>query len=252
MDGENKVAVVTGGGSGIGRAAAIALAKDGFALVLGGRRMAPLESVASEIASVGGDAWPIACDVGQEADVRRLFAAARQHFGRVDFLFNNAGISPPRHSISDVPLEEWNAAVAVNLTGVFLCTREAFAAMRDQRPCGGRIVNNGSISAHVPRPGSLAYTATKHAVTGITRATALEGRPYQIACGQIDIGNAATALTADLSSGREQADGEWRSEATMDVDQAGRAVAYMASLPLDANVLFMTIMATAMPYVGRG
>lgn len=252
MESEKKVAVVTGAGSGIGKAAALALVKDGFALVLAGRRMAPLESVANEIAGAKGDALAVACDVGNEADVRRLFDQARRHFGRVDFVFNNAGISPPRHSIGDVPLEEWNATVAVNLTGVFLCTREAFAVMRDQQPSGGRIVNNGSISAHVPRPGSIAYSATKHAVTGITRATALEGRAHRIACGQIDIGNAATALTADLSVGREQADGQWRPEPTMDVAEAGRAVAYMASLPLDANVLFMTVMATAMPYVGRG
>ena len=246
------VAVVTGAGSGIGRASALALAAEGFTLVLAGRRSAPLEETASAIASAGGRAKVVSCDVTDEQAVRRLFSEARASFGRVDFLFNNAGVSGPRRPLDEVSLGEWSETIAANLTGAFLCTREAFRLMKLQSPMGGRIVNNGSISAHAPRPASAAYTASKHAITGLTRSTALEGRRFRIACGQIDIGNAATPLTADITSGREQADGEVRPEPTMDVADVGRAVAYMAGLSLDANVLFMTVMATTMPYVGRG
>jgi len=228
------------------------LAADGFACVLAGRRVTPLEAVAAEIDAGGGRALAHPCDVANEAGVRELFATAVERFGRVDLLFNNAGVSAPSRRIEEVELAEWSQVVATNLTGPFLCTREAFRVMKDQDPAGGRIVNNGSISAHVPRPRAVAYNATKHAVTGLTRSTSLEGRRYGIACGQIDIGNAATSLTSDMAVGREQADGMVRPEPTMDPKDVARAVAYMASLPLEANVQFMTVMATAMPYVGRG
>ena len=247
-----RVAIVTGAGSGIGRETAITLAADGFACVLAGRRVAPLEAVAAEIAADGGQALAYPCDVADEAGVRELFASAVKYFGRIDLLFNNAGISAPRSRIEDVELAVWSRVIATNLTGPFLCTREAFRVMKDQDPAGGRIVNNGSISAYVPRPRAVAYNATKHAVTGLTRSTSLEGRRYGIACGQIDIGNAATSLTSDMATGREQADGEVRPEPTIDPKDVARAVAYMASLPLEANVQFMTVMATAMPYIGRG
>jgi NAD(P)-dependent dehydrogenase (short-subunit alcohol dehydrogenase family) len=247
-----RVAIVTGAGSGIGRESAIALARDGFACVLAGRRHALLEAVAAEIVAAGGQAVAHPCDVTDEAGVHELFASAVARYGRVDLLFNNAGVSAPSRRIEDVGLAEWSQVVATNLTGPFLCTREAFRVMQDQEPAGGRIVNNGSISAYVPRPRAVAYNATKHAVTGLTRSASLEGRRYGIACGQIDIGNAATSLTSDMAAGREQADGEVRPEPTIDPKDVARAVAYMASLPLEANVQFMTVMATAMPYVGRG
>ena len=250
--GRSRVAVVTGAGSGVGRASALALAADGFSCVLAGRRAGPLEDVAAEIVASGGDAVAHPCDVAAEAAVRALFDAAVSRFGRVDLVFNNAGVTMASCRIEDVALDAWSAVVATNLTGPFLCTREAFRVMRAQEPKGGRIVNNGSLSAHVPRPGAVAYNATKHAITGLTRSTSLEGRRYGIACGQIDIGNAATSLTSDMATGREQADGEVRPEPTMDARDVARAVAYMASLPLEANVQFMTVMATAMPYVGRG
>jgi NAD(P)-dependent dehydrogenase (short-subunit alcohol dehydrogenase family) len=250
--GPARVAVVTGAGSGIGRLSAVALARDGFAVVAAGRRPDPLESTRAEIEAAGGSAVAVMTDVTDEGSVLGLFAAVRDAFGRLDLLFNNAGISMPAASVGDVTLEDWNRVVATNLTGAFLCTREAVRLMRAQVPAGGRIINNGSISAHVPRPNSVAYTATKHAITGLTRSTSLDGRRDGIACGQIDIGNAATALTATIAGGIPQADGSLLAEPTMDPLDVARAVAYMASLPLDANVQFMTVMATNMPYIGRG
>jgi NAD(P)-dependent dehydrogenase (short-subunit alcohol dehydrogenase family) len=243
-----RVAVVTGGGSGIGAAAALELAADGWTVVIAGRRRAALEAVAATRPGLE----PVPADVTDEASVRDLFARTVDRHGRIDLLFNNAGVGAPAVEIDELGRADWDRVVAVNLTGVFLCTREAFGVMKRQRPRGGRIINNGSIAAHAPRPLSIAYTATKHAVTGLTRSTALDGRAYDIACGQIDIGNAATAMAAGAASGALQADGEVRSEPVMDVAEAGRAVRYMASLPLDANVATMTVMATRMPYVGRG
>ncbi len=252
MGEQMRAAVVTGAGSGIGRASAVALAAGGFAVALAGRRAGPLEETQAVVEAAGGRAVVVPCDVSDEAAVRRLFGTARTTFGRVDLLFNNAGGNAPPRRIEEVSLAEWSSVLASNLTGPFLCTREAFAVMKSQDPQGGRIINNGSISAHAPRPGAVAYTATKHAITGLTRQSALEGRRYRIACGQIDIGNAETPLTATMSTiGREQPDGEIRPEPTMDVEDVARAVCYMASLPLEANVLFMTVMATTMPFVGR-
>ena len=244
------VAVVTGGGSGIGAAAAHALADDGWTVVVAGRRREALDAVVAASRSGTVDALP--ADVTDEDGVRRLFDTTVERHGRVDLLFNNAGVFPPATDIDALDLETWNRAVAVNLTGAFLCTREAFRVMRAQDPRGGRIINNGSVSAYAPRPRSIAYTATKHAITGLTKATALDGRAYDIACGQIDVGNAATDMMSAASSGMAQADGSVRAEPVMDVAEVGRAVRYMATLPLDANVLTMTIMATAMPFVGRG
>ena len=247
-----RIAVVTGAGSGIGAAAALSLATDGWTVVLAGRRAGNLAAVAEQGAGLPGGLDPVPADVTDEGSVRALFDACVERHGRVDLLFNNAGTGAPPRELDLVPLAEWNAAVAVNLTGAFLCTREAFRVMRHQRPRGGRIINNGSISAYVPRPHSIAYTATKHAITGLTRSTALDGRAYDIACGQIDIGNAATDLTEPMAAGILQPDGSVRPEPRMDVADVGRAVRYMASLPLDANVATMTVMATKMPYVGRG
>jgi NAD(P)-dependent dehydrogenase (short-subunit alcohol dehydrogenase family) len=243
---------VTGAGSGVGAAAALALAGAGWNVVLAGRRRQTLATVADAGGGLSGELRAVPTDVTDEAAVRALFDAAVDGFGRVDLLFNNAGIGAPVRDLDEVSLTEWNAVVAVNLTGAFLCAREAFRIMKQQEPQGGRIINNGSISAHTPRPGSAAYTATKHAITGLTKATALDGRPYGIACGQIDIGNAATSLTEQMARGVLQADGSARAEPRMDVEDVARAVLYMASLPLDANVLTMTVMATTMPYVGRG
>jgi NAD(P)-dependent dehydrogenase (short-subunit alcohol dehydrogenase family) len=244
------IAVVTGGGSGIGAAAAIALARDGWQVVIAGRREQALTRLAAAYPDLRLD--PIPADVTAEESVRTLFARTLERHGRVDLLFNNAGMGSPPHEVADVPLAEWQAVVDLNLTGAFLCTREAFAIMRQQLPHGGRILNNGSISAHAPRPRSVAYTATKHAITGLTKATALDGRAYDIACGQIDIGNAATVMTQGMSEGVPQADGSLRAEPRMAVDDVARAVVYMASLPLDANVATMTVMATKMPFIGRG
>jgi NAD(P)-dependent dehydrogenase (short-subunit alcohol dehydrogenase family) len=244
------VAIVTGGGSGIGAAVALALAADGWQVVIAGRRPEPLRELAE--AHPAARLEPVPTDVTDEASVRGLFEATVSRYGRVDLLFNNAGMGAPARDPDEIPLAEWQAVVDVNLTGVFLCTREAFAVMRRQRPRGGRIINNGSISAHAPRPGSLAYTATKHAITGLTKATALDGRRYDIACGQIDIGNAATELTTAMSEGVLQADGSRRPEPRMRVDDVGRAVVLMAGLPLDTNVASLTVTATAMPFVGRG
>ena len=244
-----RVAVVTGGGSGIGAEVAVALAADGWRVVVAGRRAEALEST---VARAAGEVVGVVTDVTDEAQVRALFDAAVDRFGRVDLLFNNAGSGAPARTPDELALDEWQAVIAVNLTGAFLCIREAFRVMRAQDPQGGRIVNNGSISAHAPRPGSIAYTATKHAVTGLTKSTALDGRPFGIACGQIDIGNAATAMGGAAANGAAQADGSVREEPVMDVAEVGRAVRYMASLPLGANVQQITVLATAMPFVGRG
>jgi NAD(P)-dependent dehydrogenase (short-subunit alcohol dehydrogenase family) len=247
-----RTAVVTGAGSGIGAAVAHALAGEGWTVVLAGRRRDALEQVAARGDGRPGALDPVPADVTDEASVRALFDRAVERHGRVDLLFNNAGAGAPARDLDTVPLEEWNAVVAVNLTGAFLCTREAFRVMRGQRPRGGRIINNGSISAHAPRPRSVAYTATKHAITGLTRSTSLDGRAYDIACGQIDIGNAATDMTQAMAAGVPQADGSVRPEPRMDVADVARAVLYMAGLPLEANVATMTVMATRMPFVGRG
>jgi NAD(P)-dependent dehydrogenase (short-subunit alcohol dehydrogenase family) len=246
----DKIAVVTGGGSGIGAAVATALATDGWTVVLAGRRRTPLDELAAANPNLQLD--PIPTDVTDEESVRRLFDTTVARHGRVDLLFNNAGMSGPSRDPDEIALDEWLAAVNVNLTGVFLCIREAFRVMRRQRPQGGRIINNGSISAYAPRPRSIAYTATKHAITGLTKSTALDGRPYDIACGQIDIGNAATDLTTAIAEGVLQADGSLRAEPRMQADDVARAVVYMASLTLDSNVATLTVMATKMPYVGRG
>jgi NAD(P)-dependent dehydrogenase (short-subunit alcohol dehydrogenase family) len=247
-----RIAIVTGAGSGIGAAVALELAGDGWVVVLAGRRAGALAAVAERGAGLPGGLDPVPADVTDEASVRALFDRTVERHGRLDLLFNNAGTGAPARDLDAVPLAEWNAVVAVNLTGAFLCTREAFRVMRHQRPRGGRIINNGSISAHAPRPRSAAYTATKHAITGLTRSTALDGRPFDIACGQIDIGNAATDLTEPMAAGVPQADGTVRPEPRMDVADVARAVGYMAGLPLEANVATMTVMATRMPFVGRG
>jgi NAD(P)-dependent dehydrogenase (short-subunit alcohol dehydrogenase family) len=246
----NKIAVVTGAGTGIGAAVATALAAEGWLVVLAGRRPAPLHGVAAARPELLLD--PVPTDVTEEQSVRNLFDVTMARHGRVDLLFNNAGMGGPPRELDEISLEEWQAVVNVNLTGTFLCTREAFRVMRRQQPQGGRIINNGSISAHAPRPRSIAYTATKHAITGLTKSTALDGRPYDIACGQIDIGNAATDMTAATAQGVPQADGSVRAEPRMRAADVARAVVYMAGLPLDSNVATMTVMATKMPYVGRG
>jgi NAD(P)-dependent dehydrogenase (short-subunit alcohol dehydrogenase family) len=247
-----KVAIITGAGTGIGKAAALELLKEGFAVVLAGRRVEPLEAVAAEAQSLGGDTLVVPTDVANPDAVKNLFVKTKERFGRLDLLFNNAGFGGPPVLLEDVPYEKWKAVVDTNLTGTFLCTQEAFKLMKSQEPRGGRIINNGSISAHSPRPNSAAYTATKHAMTGLTKVTSLDGRKYDIACGQIDIGNAATEMTRGMGRGVPQANGTLAPEPTFDVHQVARAVVYMANLPLDANVQFMTIMATKMPFVGRG
>lgn len=245
-------AIVTGAGSGIGRAAALALLADGWAVVLAGRRRETLEETARQAGDAGGRALVVPTDVTRPESVRGLFARTRAALGRLDVLFNNAGVSAPALPIEELTFEQWQAVVDVNLTGMFLCTQEAFRTMREQIPRGGRIINNGSISAHAPRPHSAPYTATKHAITGLTKATALDGRRYDIACGQIDVGNAATEMTERMTAGVAQASGGLAVEPRIDVALVGQAVLQMANLPLDANVLFMTLMATKMPFVGRG
>jgi NAD(P)-dependent dehydrogenase (short-subunit alcohol dehydrogenase family) len=246
-----RIAVVTGAGSGIGRACALALLAAGWRVALAGRRLERLEEVAAS-AGAGDDALPVAADVARPADVDALFARTLGRFGRVDLLFNNAGVFPPAVPFEDLSFEAWQSAVDVNLTGMFLCAQAAFRAMKAQAPRGGRIVNNGSIAAHSPRPDAAAYTCTKHAVTGLTRSLSLDGRKYDIACGQIDVGNAMTELAARMSTGVKQAGGEIAVEPTMDVAHVAEALLHMASLPLSANVQFMTLMATKMPFVGRG
>jgi NAD(P)-dependent dehydrogenase (short-subunit alcohol dehydrogenase family) len=247
-----RIALVTGAGSGIGRASAIALARDGFSVVVAGRQAAPLEETAERCRQAGAEALAVPVDVTDPMSVDVLYATIGDRFGRLDLLFNNAGRGAPPASVGDLPIEVWREVVDTNLTGVFLMTQGAFRLMRTQDPRGGRIINNGSISAHVPRPLAVAYTATKHAITGLTRSTSLDGRAYDIACGQIDIGNAATDMAGPMMTGTLQADGRVAVEPTMGVDDVARSVAFMASLPLDANVQFMTVTATKMPYIGRG
>ena len=249
---ENKVAVITGAGTGVGKAAAVALACEGYAVALAGRRKDRLDGVAAEVTAASGHALVLPTDVGDPAAVSALFAKTLEAFGRLDLLFNNAGVGAPPVLLEDLTFEQWKAAVDTNLTGAFLCTQEAFRIMKAQQPQGGRIVNNGSISAYVPRPNSAPYTATKHAITGLTKSTSLDGRKYDIACGQIDIGNAETELTARMKEGIIQPNGTILAEATMDVENVARALVYMAGLPLNANVQFMTVMATKMPFIGRG
>jgi NAD(P)-dependent dehydrogenase (short-subunit alcohol dehydrogenase family) len=252
MSEAGRVAVVTGAGSGIGAAVATRLIADGWRVALAGRREAALAQTASTATSVDGEALVAPTDVTDSDAVHALFARVREVWGRVDLLFNNAGVFGTPAPVDEFALDQWRAVVDTNLSGCFYCAQEAFRAMKAQQPQGGRIINNGSISAAVPRPNAVAYTATKHAITGLTRSIALEGRPFQIACGQIDIGNAVTELAAQLGKGTLQADGSIAAEPMMDVGHAADAVINMANLPLDANVLFMTIMATAMPFVGRG
>ncbi|MET0656527.1 MAG: SDR family oxidoreductase [Steroidobacteraceae bacterium] len=247
-----RIAIITGGGSGIGRATALSLGRRGYGIVLAGRRMEPLLAVGKEVEATGGEASAVVADVTNEASVAALFAAAVARFGRVDLLFNNAGQGPPLVPLEELPLADWQRVMDVNVTGAFLCLREAFRVMKAQRPRGGRIINNGSISAHVPRPDSIAYTASKHAMTGLTRTAALDGRKYDIAVGQIDIGNATSDMASLFAQGIKQADGSIKQEPLMSVDTVGETVAYMDSLPVEANVQFLTVMATKMPFIGRG
>jgi len=247
-----KVALVTGAGTGIGKACALALAKAGYSLVVTGRRLEPLEATAGEIEAAGGTALPLSSDVSDPASVAALFTQTQRLFGRLDLLFNNAGIGAPAIPLEDLTYAQWKAVVDINLTGAFLCTQQAFKLMKSQNPRGGRIINNGSISAHAPRPFSAPYTATKHAITGLTKATSLDGRAHDIACGQIDIGNAATEMTDPMAQGIRQADGSLKAEPRIDAKHVADALVYMAGLPLGANVQFMTVMATNMPFIGRG
>jgi NAD(P)-dependent dehydrogenase (short-subunit alcohol dehydrogenase family) len=246
------VAIVTGAGSGIGRAVALALLEEGYAVALAGRRRAALEETGRRASGNRGTPLVIQADVTVPESVRSLFSRTVDAFGRVDVLFNNAGINVPAVPIDELSVEQWRSVVETNLTGPFLCTREAFAVMKQQQPRGGRIINNGSISAYTPRPNSAPYTATKHAITGLTKSTSLDGRQYDIACGQIDIGNAATEMTERMAQGILQANGQIVVEPRLDLAHVAKAVVYMANLPLDANVQFMTVMATKMPFVGRG
>ncbi len=251
MSPTRKVAIVTGAGSGIGRQTALALLREGYSVVLAGRRREPLEAAGAE-AGAGERALAVPTDVANPDSVQALFDQTKEAFGRLDVLFNNAGVGAPAVPLEDLAYEQWKSVVDINLTGAFLCTQEAFRIMKSQDPRGGRIINNGSISAHAPRPDSVPYTATKHAITGLTKSTSLDGRKYDIACGQIDIGNASTEMTEVMIEGVPQANGTVAVEPRMAVDDVARAVVYMAGLPLDANVQFMTVMATKMPYVGRG
>ena len=252
MNSPEKVAIVTGAGTGIGRQSALALLEAGYSVALAGRRAEPLEETVKQAGPDGSRMLAVATDVGDPASVAALFAKTKDRFGRLDVLFNNAGMSAPPVPLEDLTFEQWTAVVDVNLTGAFLCTQAAFRLMKEQSPKGGRIINNGSISAHAPRPFSAPYTATKHAMTGLTKSTALDGREYDIACGQIDIGNAATPMTRGMQRGVPQASGEVAVEPTFDVKHVADTVLYMANLPLDANVQFITIMATKMPFIGRG
>ncbi len=252
MASSEKVAIVTGAGTGIGKAVALALLREGYAVVLAGRRKELLEAGALEGKSSGSRTLVVPTDVSDPASIRTLFARTKEVFGRLDLLFNNAGTGAPPVPLEELTYEQWKTVVDTNLTGAFLCTQEAFKIMKSQEPRGGRIINNGSISAHAPRPNSAPYTSTKHAITGLTKSTSLDGRKYDIACGQIDIGNAATPMTERMKKGVPQPNGTIQVEPTMDVQHVARAVVYMASLPLDANVQFLTVMATKMPFVGRG
>ena len=251
MGTHNKIAIVTGAGSGIGKAVALTFLKDGYSVALAGRRKDALEQVATE-SGAGKRALVVPTDVANPDSVKALFAATKKTFGRLDVIFNNAGVSAPGVPLEDLTFEQWKNVVDINLTGMFLCTQEAFKLMKDQDPRGGRIINNGSISAHAPRPNSAPYTATKHAVTGLTKSASLDGRKYDIACCQIDIGNALTEMAAKMTKGVPQANGEIKIEPTMDVQHVANSVLYMASLSLEANVQFLTVMATKMPFVGRG
>jgi NAD(P)-dependent dehydrogenase (short-subunit alcohol dehydrogenase family) len=252
MPTNSKIAVVTGAGTGIGKAVALALLNDGYAVALAGRRREPLEKAARDAGPAAERTLVVPTDVGNPDSVRSLFAQVRSKFGRLDLLFNNAGMGAPAVPMEDLTYEQWKAVVDANLTGSFLCAQEAIRIMKDQTPRGGRIINNGSISAHAPRPNSTPYTATKHAITGLTKCISLDGRKHDIACGQIDIGNAATEMTDRMAKGVAQADGSVKVEPRMDVAHVASAVLYMASLPLDTNVQFMTVMASKMPFVGRG
>ena len=252
MTSTSKVAIVTGAGSGIGRHTALALLRAGYSVVLAGRQRDTLQEVTASEKELSSRTLVVPTDVTEPSSVSALFAEATRHFDRIDLLFNNAGTSAPPVPLEELTFEQWKAVVDVNLTGAFLCTQQAFMRMRSQRPMGGRIINNGSISAHAPRPHSAPYTATKHAITGLTKSTSLDGRRYNIACGQIDIGNAATQMTTEMQEGTLQANGRLEVEPTIDTAEVARAVVYMASLPLDANVQFMTVMATKMPFIGRG
>ena len=252
MSSSGKVAIVTGAGSGIGKQVAIALAHEGYAVAIAGRRKEALEATVEAAKSNGAMLLAVPTDVSDPASVRALFAATQEKFGRLDLLFNNAGVGARPLPLEDLPFEQWKKVIDINLNGAFLCTQEAFRLMKAQEPQGGRIINNGSISAHAPRPNSAPYTASKHGMTGLTKATSLDGRKYNIACGQIDIGNAATGMTSRMGQGVPQANGAIEVEPTFDANDVARAVIYMASLPLGANVLFMTVMASKMPFVGRG
>jgi len=249
---DDRVAIVTGAGSGIGRSAALALLGDGYKVTLVGRRLDALEESAGLAGNNSANALPVSADAGKPDAVTNVFKKTVDSFGRLDVLFNNAGIGVRAPSLEEITPEQWQSVVDINLTGTFLCTREAMLIMKDQNPMGGRIINNGSLSAYVPRPGSAPYTATKHGVTGLTRSTALDGRKYNIACSQIDIGNAATPMTERMSGGVPQANGDIIAEPTFDVNHVGQQVLFIANLPLDTNIQFMTIMATKMPYIGRG
>src|SRR5438552_2071841 len=252
MASSTKIALITGAGSGIGKASALALMRNGWSVVLAGRRKELLEDVARAGQSTGARSLVVPTDVADVASIRNLFARTKETFGRLDLLFNNAGIGAPAVPMEDLPFEKWKAVVDTNLTGSFVCTQEAIKIMKDQTPRGGRIINNGSISAHAPRPNSVAYTSTKHAITGLTKSTSLDGRKYDISCGQIDIGNAATEMTARMARGVPQANGQVIVEPTMDVQNVARAVVFMATVTPEANVQFLTVMATKMPFVGRG
>jgi NAD(P)-dependent dehydrogenase (short-subunit alcohol dehydrogenase family) len=252
MTAQNKVAIVTGAGSGVGKATAVTLLHHGYCVALAGRRREPLEQTMTAAGLSGERALVVPTDVSNPESVRALFAKTKEKFGRLDVLFNNAGVNAPGIPLEDLTYEQWKSVVDINLTGPFLCTQEAFKLMKSQTPRGGRIINNGSISAHAPRPNSAPYTATKHSITGLTKSTSLDGRKYDIACGQIDIGNAATEMAARMAKGVLQANGEIAVEPLMDVEHVARTVLYMANLPLDANVQFITVMATKMPFVGRG
>ena len=255
MDPEKKVAIVTGAGSGIGRHTSLALLEAGYAVALAGRRQDPLDATAADAGAAASRALAMPTDVSDPDAVRRLFAKAQNRFGRVDLLFNNAGIFGPSGKIEEIPYDEWKAVMDINVTGALLCAREAFRIMKDQRPMGGRIINNGSLSAHAPRPSSAPYTVSKHAITGLTKSLSLAGREYDIACCQVDIGNAATDMIKRIledGEGAAQADGSKAKEPTLDLTHVAQAIVHMASLPLEANIQFMTIMATKMPFLGRG
>jgi NAD(P)-dependent dehydrogenase (short-subunit alcohol dehydrogenase family) len=252
MHESERVALITGAGTGIGKRTALALLREGFSVVMAGRRAEPLQSTIAEAGVPDSRTLAVPTDVGNPESVQALFAQTKAKFGRLDVLFNNAGIGAPAAPLEDLTYEQWRAVVDTNLTGSFLCTQQAFKMMKTQQPRGGRIINNGSLSAHVPRPNSAPYTATKHAITGLTRSTALDGRKYNIACSQIDIGNAATDMTARMTNGVLQANGEVAVEPTMDAEHVAQAIVYIANLPLDTNVPFLTVMATQMPFMGRG